>query len=363
MDKQRKKTLKIFFGILLGLTLLVAVAFLIPGIASAFNLSLLPIQPTPYSQVGFITVPGNATPTPTPYQPLNPTPTFIPTSIVGREPIETPSPPGNGGTDNDSSEPQPRPIGLSGDYANILLLGSDQRPYDWGFRTDTIVLAHLNFDSQTVSLISFPRDLYVNIPGYGEERINTAMARGGFPLMQQTLASNFGITPEHYVMVNFWAFTQTIDSLGGIDVEAQYTLTDHRDGYGTFTVYAGTTHMDGDTALWYVRSRKTSSDFDRARRQQEVLKAIFKRLLSLDAVENAPEIYNLYVENVTTDLNLTDITPMLPLALKVNQPGHINNYVIGPGYIIPWTTPGGAQVLLPNYDAIYGLIWEATHPQ
>ncbi|NIR66240.1 MAG: LytR family transcriptional regulator, partial [candidate division Zixibacteria bacterium] len=73
----------------------------------------------------------------------------------------------------------------------------------------------------------------------------------------------------------------TIDSLGGIDVEAQYTLTDHRDGYGTFTVYAGTTHMDGDTALWYVRSRKTSSDFDRARRQQEVLKAIFLRLLSL----------------------------------------------------------------------------------
>lgn len=358
MKPLTKKTLRSIIGFVILIIFFGATACLIPGFVGAIQPQVSQAQATPGTSIGFITAPANATPTPTPFQPLDPTPTYLPTAMANEG-----NPPTNTVEEATEEDPNNLPIELTGNYMNVLLLGSDQRPYDWGYRTDTIVLAHLDFDTQTVSMVSFPRDLYVNIPGYGEERINTAMALGGFPLMQQTLSSNFGITPQHYVMINFWAFTQTIDSLGGIDVETDYTITDHRDGYGQYTVYAGTTHMDGDTALWYVRSRKTSSDIDRARRQQEVLQAIFRRLLSLEAIENAPEIYNLYIENVTTDLSLTDITPLLPLALKVNNPGNIRNFVINYSYVTSWTTPGGAQVLLPNYEAIRGLIWQATHPE
>jgi anionic cell wall polymer biosynthesis LytR-Cps2A-Psr (LCP) family protein len=120
--------------------------------------------------------------------------------------------------------------------------------------------------------------------------------------------------------------------------------------------------MDGDTALWYVRSRYTTSDFDRTRRQQEVIRALFLRLLSLNAIERAPELYNIYRQNVTTDLSLGDITPLLPLAVHLKNLSNIHQYYIGPAEVTPWTTPAGAQVLLPRTYAILALLQKALGP-
>jgi len=133
------------------------------------------------------------------------------------------------------------------------------------------------------------------------------------------------------------------------------------DKYGYYTVPFGENHMDGETALWYSRSRYSTSDFDRTRRQQEVIMALFERILSLNGIEKAPELYNIYSENVTTNLTWQDFAPLVPLAAQLSDTSRIQHYYIGPAQVTSWTTPGGAQVLLPNYDAINVVLWQALY--
>lgn len=311
----------------------------------------------------FITPDPQAPATATPFQPLAPTAVYIPTTDPQTEAIATLFAPDQTKTWEDYPAPVifpsieiPPPMGIlshPADQVNILLLGSDQRPYDGGFRTDTIMLLTINPQQSTVRITSFPRDLYVYIPGWSMDRINTAMARNGFDGLAQTFEYNFGVRPNRYVLINFSAFQQLIDSIGGIDVYVASSLTDHRDGYGQYTVPAGITHMDGETALWYVRSRYTSSDFDRTRRQQEVLQALFLRLISLNALQRAPELFEIYRQNVSTNLQLEDITPLLSVAGQITDPQKVDRHVIGPQHVTRWIVPeSGADVLLPNREAI-----------
>jgi LCP family protein required for cell wall assembly len=295
------------------------------------------------------------------FMPVDPTPAdegpIFPTATPnGNEPTDWSSvlPNGEGG-----SALQPAtPLKIPDDQVNILLLGSDQRPYEGGFRTDVIMLVSINLDSQTVNLISFPRDLYVYLPGLYSDRINSAMVRGGFQLIADTLEFNFGIRPDYYGMINFWSFKSLINTLGGIDVQIGRTLSDHRDGYGTYTVYPGTVRMDAETALWYVRSRYTSSDFDRTRRQQEVVSAIVRRLLSFDVVTRFPSLYAQYNGIIETNLPLSEVTPLLPLADEI-MGGQFGTYAVGESYVSHWRTPSGSAVLLPNKALIRDLLLTA----
>jgi LCP family protein required for cell wall assembly len=251
--------------------------------------------------------------------------------------------------------PFPKPEG----QINILLMGSDQRPNDGGFRTDVLLLVSLNRDSGTATLTSFPRDLYVYQPGWRMDRINSAQARGGFALTEMTFAYNFGVEIDHWVLVNFGGFQSIVDALGGVTVNVGQALTDHREGYKDFSVPAGSMPMDGETALWYVRSRGTSSDFDRLRRQQEVLQAIFYRLLSLNAISSAPQLYEQYKQTVSTDLGIGDILPLLPLASQLGDSSQINRYVIGPNDIDFYRTSGGSSVLIPKRAALTSILGQA----
>jgi len=258
----------------------------------------------------------------------------------------------------------PPPTGILSQPAgqvNILLLGSDERPNEGGLRTDTILLATLNPAAGTAHLTAFPRDLYVYIPGWTVQRINTAYGWGGFEALALTFEYNFGVRPDHYVMINFRSFEQVIDSLGGIDVNVAVTLTDHRDGYGNYTVPAGLVHMDGETALWYVRARYTTSDFDRGRRQQEVLQAIFDRSMSLNALQSAPELYEIYRQNVVTDMTFEQIAPLLPLAAQVGSGANVQRYAIGPAQVMDWVNYSGAQVLLPIPEAVLEVMKQALN--
>jgi LCP family protein required for cell wall assembly len=311
------------------------------------------------NQVALMAVPFGATPTPTPFQPLQPTPTFIPTALPTLAPTSTP--------ENISNAPgDTQPVGklvVPEGQINILLLGSDQRVSRGGYRTDTIILVSINTKAKTVSMISFPRDLYVLIPGWTHQRINTAMFHGGFELLARTLNHNFGIKPEYYVLVNFSAFRDIINSLGGIDVEVARNYTDQYWDKSYKTIPAGTVHMNAAIALWYARARKASNDFDRARRQQEVLHAVAKRILSLNALENAKDLYDIYIENVSTNLTWSEITPLIPLMVHFQDPSIIKRYVIGPGEVYDWITAGGAMVLLPRQNKIIALLKEALGPQ
>jgi anionic cell wall polymer biosynthesis LytR-Cps2A-Psr (LCP) family protein len=121
--------------------------------------------------------------------------------------------------------------------------------------------------------------------------------------------------------------------------------------------------MNGEVALWYARSRYSTNDVDRARRAQEVGEAIFRRLVSLDALVRAPDLYNSYITYVQTNVGVTDVVALLPLARKLNDNGDIRNYVVDYNYAYDWITSAGAQVLIPDYGAIEELMIEALNLQ
>lgn len=297
------------------------------------------------------------TQTPTSSSPLFPTATLTSNQMVNAN-----KPQNNTGAGSTLTNVQVPLIKQPENQVNILLLGSDQRPYEGGFRTDVILLVTINLDLQTVNMTSFPRDLYVTLPGFYNDRINTALFRGGFKLLADTFEYNFGVRPDYYGMVNFYGFQNLIDSLNGIDVEVSQTLTDHRSGYGDYSVYPGTVHMDGETALWYVRSRYSTSDFDRTRRQQEVVYGLVKRLISFDLVTKFPELYEKFQSTIETNLTLSEIKPLLPVADNLFR-NEVGRYAVGPSYVSNWVTPGGAQVLLPNSAAIQALLKDALNAE
>jgi len=302
----------------------------------------------------WVTKDPNGIATPTPFMPMIIDATEVPLSTPTNLPDPTQIPPTPTSTES--------PI----NQVNILILGSDYRE-GRGYRTDVFMLLSLYPDSKTASIISFPRDLYVFIPGVGNQRINVAQPYGGFELTNATLKENFGVSADHYIMTNFNGFKSIIDSLGGINVEVGNYLSDQcslpqADSAGYCTVYPGAIFMNGETALWYVRSRYSTSDLDRTRRAQEVMVAIFSRLMSLDAISRIPELFAAYSYAVETDLSIEDIIPLAPLASSLlSDLSKLRRYAIGIDQVTPYVLPdSGANVLLPNYEAIAELIRQSA---
>lgn len=225
--------------------------------------------------------------------------------------------------------------------------------------------------TDTASILSIPRDLYVQIPGYGQDRINTALVYGaregdyldGAALAMQTVSSNLGIPINHFVLVDFGAFVRTIDLLEGIDVQVPYEINDsmYPDmdyGYDPLYIPAGLQHFDGQTALKYARTRHADSDFNRAYRQQQVLFAARSKALSLGLTQmlvRAPSLYREVEDGVRTDLSLEQI---LRLAKTIGDipSENMRNEVLDQDYVTSFRTPGGASVLLLNADTAMPLI-------
>jgi len=249
------------------------------------------------------------------------------------------------------------------DQVNILLLGSDERPDGGGFRTDIIVWLSLNPEEGFVSAISFPRDLFVMIPGRGENRINTAFPAGGFELLADTFELNFGIRPDHYILIDLQGFVALINSLDGIDVDVSKNLTDRCDivhnNSGICSVGPGLEHMDGDMALWFARSRYSTNDIERTRRAQEVLEAIFDRMMSLDVIFMVKEVYDICDKFVQTDVSLEQTKALIPLAKLMDKDRDVRNYVVGFDLVTSQMTNQGAYVLIPDINGIRNLMIEA----
>lgn len=344
-----------------------------------------------------VTVGENATPTVTPFQPLlgeteapiflfPPTPTspleatptpFAPPVFDPNDVLPTP-----GGTSASFYAPPyaPNPAAALTDNQTVtfLLLGSDQRSSTQTyFRTDTIVIAALRPATMQVALISLPRDLYVYIPTVGMDRINAAYEYGlmynypggGEALLKDTILYNLGVRIDHLAIVDFNGFRKIVDTLDGVEVPVYCAYTDwhlispdlnpaYEDNWALYTVGPGLVHMDGDLALWYARSRSRSSDFDRGRRSQEVLRALYSRAVSTGAISKIPELYQDLRSSVTTDLTLGDLLALAPLALQMNN-ADIRGYYVGRGYVSSWITPGGASVQIPNGPAIQALLQRA----
>jgi LCP family protein required for cell wall assembly len=260
------------------------------------------------------------------------------------------------------SRPSP-PLTLPEEVINIILLGSDQRPDIGGFRTDTMVILSLDPEAGKATMLSIPRDLYVFIPGWRVDRINTADVRTGPEGLADTILYNFGIKIDYWVRVNFSGFITAIDLLGGVDVQIGGYLDD-RCGDARYQYAPSMVHMDGYTALCYVRMRKHSSDFDRLRRQQEVVQAIFNRVLTLDGLSRIPDLYNQFQYLVQTNMEVDAIIPLVPMGTRLaSDPSQIHRFTIDSGMAQSWRVPySGASVLLPNWEAIHDMLASAFGP-
>jgi len=224
---------------------------------------------------------------------------------------------------------------------------------------DTMVLISIDPEQGTVKMISFPRDLFVYLPGRNMARINTAYAYGGPELVALTLRYNFGIEVDYYARVNFASFEKAVDALGGIDVVVGNGFTDSC-GKTSYSYQSGRSyHMDGWTALCYVRMRNApGGDFARQRRAQEILLAIFRKAISLEGLTRLPEFYEQYSRMVETDMDLTDMLALLPTAAQVAQdPTRIEGFTLA-GLTRSWTTPDGGAVLLPDKEGVQTLLTE-----
>jgi LCP family protein required for cell wall assembly len=246
----------------------------------------------------------------------------------------------------------------------VLVMGMDKRPGEFGsaFRTDTLILISLDPATKHVGMLSIPRDLYVDVPGYGLQRINTAYGAGelegpggGPRLAVQTVQYNFGIRVNDYVVVDFDAFTRVIDLIGGINVNVPYTINDpeYPDmnfGYDPFYITAGWHEMDGATALKYARSRHGSDDIDRGQRQQQVLYAIRDKVLAYDMIPKlaaeAPALWSELRDGVQTGLALDQIL-QLAWWVKDIPSSNYTNAVLGWDYVIP-TNWQGQDILIPD---------------
>jgi LCP family protein required for cell wall assembly len=300
--------------------------------------------------------------TETPFQPADatetPTPSMTPTITETPIPSATPLP-----TETPTPVPWQDQVSMPEGNINLVLLGSDVRA-DGIVRTDVIILVIVNPGRGTISLVSFPRDLFIYIPGYGNNRINSAYTYGGFKLLADTLEYNFGVRPEYFMMTNFHNFIEIINKLGGLDVEVEKALEDKCDLPQQVDTYCavepGTIHMDADTALWYVRSRKTTSDLDRIRRQQEVLKAIAKKVVSLDVLVQAPAIYDRFINYVDTNLDYDAVMRLALAGVRMNGEDSVRRYLIGPAEVYDYVTEAGAMVLMPDTYAIMDIINRAV---
>lgn len=187
-----------------------------------------------------------------------------------------------------------------GNGTNYLIIGNDAGPGRSGARSDVMVLVHVPADHRDVTLIHFPRDLYVSIPGKGKNKLNAAYAFGGAPLLVSTMQNMLGVRVDHVAMLGFEGFKSMTDAVGGVEVNVAEPSVSA--GY-TFT--KGVMHMDGDMALAFVRERKQLSegDISRGQRQLAFVKALMLKTLSKDTLTNPVQFKN-FVEAATNNLTV-----------------------------------------------------------
>lgn len=219
---------------------------------------------------------------------------------------------------------------------NILLIGVGDGGHQAADLADSIMLVSLDPTTKNVALLSIPRDLYVDIPQYGSAKINAAHAYGeqydhpggGPALLKQTLSSTLDVPVHYFIRLDFDGFRRAIDTAGGVTVTLKEPLIDEAypdeqlSGYGSFSLNAGEHSLDGDTALKYARSRYSTSDFDRSRRQQELLLAFREKVLSAETAANPATIAGLlgdFAGNVKTDLRPDEIVRLAELSAELDE--------------------------------------------
>ncbi len=272
------------------------------------------------------------------------------------------------------------------DRVNILLLGMGGKDHEGGLLTDTIMLASIKPSIGQASLISIPRDLNVEIPGYGWRKINSVHAlkeMAGLDGGEETkkfISNLLGIPIQYYAKIDFDGFEQVIDSFGGVDVYVDNTVEDHtypirgnenvwpiENRYETLRIEKGWQHFDGKMALKYARSRHAmgieGSDYARARRQQNVIMSLKKKILSLNNILNPYRIskaLDAVKDNMSTDMEIWEILRLSKLAEKIDRNSIITKVIDdSPNGLLYADNINGAFVLMPksgNFSEIQDMV-------
>lgn len=267
---------------------------------------------------------------------------------------------------------------------NVLLLGVGGEKHEGGTLTDTLMVAGLNPSKKTATMLSIPRDLYVKTKNYNGMRVNsifelitakTGNPQEGLNVLKESIEDVTGLEIPYYVKIDFQGLEEAVDALGGVPIYVDETINDPfypKDGtigYSPFYLTAGNHVLDGKTALRYVRSRKTTSDFDRARRQQKLIFAIKEKALSADILTSPGKIKSLYESfsnNVETNMSIRELIELAEKGADLTKE-NIIKYVLHDdftkqgGFLYPPLREeyGGAFVLLPagdNFNHIQGFI-------
>ena len=264
----------------------------------------------------------------------------------------------DGGLPAGCDEPLPDAGVWSGGTEWVLVLGFD----DWSRlpgRTDAIILAAFRHETGDIGLVSVPRDLWVDIPGWEPGRINKVYRvgemlhgrGGGNRLMTAVIRQEFGIRIDHTVTADFRGFKQIIDLLGGIHVDVTCPIRDNfidpasPTGYDRLELNAGRQRLDGHASLLYARSRHGRTDLDRARRQQTVLMGLKRRLTAWNVVPRLPWLWRATKAHTRTDLNLADAVRLATTAVSAGA-GMVHGLVLKPPVVHSWRSPEGQSVLV-----------------
>lgn len=254
---------------------------------------------------------------------------------------------------------------------NILLIGAGGEGHDGANLTDTIIVASIDYENKVVPMISIPRDFYIISDKYPNQRINSIYdtymrkdgKREGIRVLKEIVEGITNTDIQYYAFVNFKGFEDIVDAMGGVEIMVEEAIYDPYYPKGetiyfeTFKLKAGLQQLDGETALKYARSRKTTSDFDRAKRQQQLMYAIKDRAFSMDILTDPGKItalYNSVADNIDTNLSLAEILELAKLSKELNKedifPAVLNDDPSSCGGLL--YTPAreyfdGASVLLP----------------
>jgi LCP family protein required for cell wall assembly len=352
LNNRRRKAAAAALVILSVLTIILAIQSwrVLSAIVDAEHAAVVPLPPSDVALTTATSVPPTPTDVPAviatgapsttvPTESL-PTETALPSPSATSEPEEHDPPSrlevaqqlvdaGISGGDPGKSEIWEGKTGL-----NILVLGVDKRADGGDQNADVIIIAHLDLANHRLAGVSLPRDLLVEIPGVGEDKINGSYNYGvlaspddpvaGVAKVRDTIESMFGIPIDGYVLVDFSGFSDVVDAMGGITVDVPYEIVDDEyptEDYGITTIHfdPGVQEMNGEDALVYVRTRHADSDDARRQRQLDVIRAIFEQGKSVESITNADEIILSAGDAMQTSFDLEEQLTLARVAFEMSD--------------------------------------------
>ncbi len=238
---------------------------------------------------------------------------------------------------SDYKENEQKGLLVARDKATVMIMGVDERADDVG-RSDTLMIATLDPEKNQTAILSVPRDTRVKISGHGFDKINAAYAYGGRQLTQKTIENLLNTHIDHYIKINIHGFTKIIDALGGIDIDVEkrmyYEDPWDDDGGLYIDLQPGMQHMDGKTAITYVRYRDEEGDIGRIKRQQNFMKAVMDKLVSPTIIPKLPSIVSAVSDSVETDMSVSEILSFIGTLQEAKNNGLKSDMIPGkPVYI------------------------------